>query len=176
MLNLINNSEKIERILSEFLNSKTKEELDLNESVRAIGDKIPSILGAKISSVFSQYISECNILYSSKKICNVFIKDKSGNKYYLDIITHNATKSFVRPNITSVKNIEKLYNDPQNVFLILLIHYDPSLDKNFVTGVQLFPVEWLDWSCLEIGALGSFFPVLVLTLSGLVLYAPMPLS
>lgn len=155
MLDLINNSKKIERILFEFLNSRNKEELDLNESVRAIGDKIPFVLGGKISSIFNKYIAEYEILSSSKKICNVFIRDKYGNKYFIDIITHNTNKSFVRPNITTVKTIEKLYNDPQNIFLILLVHYNADLEKNFITGVQLFPIEWVDWSCLDIGALGN---------------------
>jgi len=155
MLNIMNSFEKIERILLEFLNSKTKGELDLNESVRAIGDKISSVLTNRISIIFNKYIVEFNILDSSKRICNVIIRDKYNNTYYVDIITHNITKEFVRPNITAVKNIEKLYNSSQNIFLILLVHYNPTLTNNCITGVQLFPLEWLKWECLDIGALGN---------------------
>lgn len=155
MLNIINSSEKIERILFKFLNSKTIDELNLKESVRAVGDKIPAVVGKRISAIFSKYIVEFNILNSSKKICNVMIKDKFENEYYVDIITHNITKDFARPNITTVKTIEKLYKNNKNIFLILLIHYNPNLNKNFITKVQLFPIECLTWDCIEIGALGN---------------------
>ena len=155
MLNIMNSSEKIERILTEFLNSKNKRELELNASVRTVGDKIPTVLGHKIEKIFSKYIIQYTILENSKKICNIIIKDKYLNNYYIDIITHNVKKEFARPNITTVKNIEKLYTNDKNIFLILLIHYNPALENNFITNLQLFPIEWLDWKCLDIGALGN---------------------
>jgi hypothetical protein len=155
MLNIMKNSEKIEKVFLDYLNSKTKEELNLNESVRAIGDKVSSIIANRIEVIFKKYITEFRVLHNSKKICNVIVKDNSENQYYIDIITHNITKDFVRPNITTVKNIERLYKNSQNIFLILLVHYNPNLNENFFTKVQLFPIEWLSWECLDIGALGN---------------------
>jgi hypothetical protein len=155
MLNLIKSSQKIEKILRDFLNSKSREELDLNESVRAVGDKIPSVIGEKIKRAFGSYIIDFKILDSSKKISNIIVQDKFLNNYFIDIITHNINKVFARPNITTVKTIEKLYSNPKNIFLILLVHYNPDQQNNFITEVQLFPIEWLDWDSLDIGALGN---------------------
>jgi len=74
---------------------------------------------------------------------------------WIDVKTRNLTKGLSMPNITAVRRLDKFYASPANVFMILMIEYQLSPDKQVVVqAVELFPVEALDWSCLQIAALG----------------------
>ncbi len=58
------------------------------------------------------------------------------------------------PNLTSVERLTRFYEDNTNYFVMLLVSYHVEETKVIVTNVKFVPIEFLDWSCLTIGALG----------------------
>ena len=80
--------------------------------------------------------------------------DVDENYYVIDVKTHRSDTKFNMPNLTSVERLARFYEDDQNFFVLLLVRYDASGTSVTVSEVQFIPIEFLDWSCLTIGALG----------------------
>jgi hypothetical protein len=58
------------------------------------------------------------------------------------------------PNLTSVERLARFYGDNKNYFVLLLVSYKTE-GEQLVFGNCIFsPIEYLDWSCLTLGALG----------------------
>ncbi len=146
---------QIQKDIKEFLNSKSKKELGIPESVRATGDKIPQILGPSMKIILTSYIKSFTISDSNKAISNYDFIDQDGFHYFINVITHREETHFSMPNITSVDRLKKLYEDDKNIFVILLIDYSLNKAINNVTNVRFIPIEFYSWDCLTFGALGS---------------------
>jgi hypothetical protein len=58
------------------------------------------------------------------------------------------------PNLTSVERLARFYDDDRNYFVVLMVQYDIEVSRLSVRHVHFVPIEYLDWSCLTIGALG----------------------
>ena len=58
------------------------------------------------------------------------------------------------PNITSVDVLQNLYLENKNIFVVLLIDYNPKISKNIIQKVHFLPIEFISWESLTIGALG----------------------
>ena len=58
------------------------------------------------------------------------------------------------PNLTSVERLARFYQDDKNHFVILSIAYSVENIKITVEKVHFVPIEFLDWECLTLGALG----------------------
>ena len=52
------------------------------------------------------------------------------------------------------KRLARFYEDDKNHFVILYIGYDVQGLRVVVTDVKFVPIEFLDWECLTLGALG----------------------
>ena len=72
----------------------------------------------------------------------------------MDVKTHRSDTKFNMPNLTSVERLARFYEDDRNYFLVLLITYTLDDLKLVVDQVRLSPIEFLQWNCLTIGALG----------------------
>lgn len=79
--------------------------------------------------------------------------DIYGNYIVVDVKTHNKSTTFNMPNITSVERLSKFYRESDNnIFSLLMVSYDEN--KNKFSEIYFIPIEYLDWDCLNIGALG----------------------
>ena len=58
------------------------------------------------------------------------------------------------PNLTSVERLSRFYEDDSNIFALLMVRYALADQQVVVTHVYFEPIEFLDWDCLTVGALG----------------------
>lgn len=58
------------------------------------------------------------------------------------------------PNLTSVERLARFYECDTNVFSLILIRYSMEGVRPSVSEVLFSPIEFLDWDCLTVGALG----------------------
>ena len=68
--------------------------------------------------------------------------------------THRVDTAFNMPNLTSVKRLIDLYEASDVFFMVLLIRYQVEDSNILVASVDFAPIEWIEWGCLTIGALG----------------------
>jgi hypothetical protein len=141
--------------IKNFLNSKTIRELDIPETVRTTGDKIPEVLGHQMETILKPYIRDFSIPVSNKSIADYEFLDNEGFHNFINVITHREETLFSMPNITSVDRLKKLYENDKNIFVVLLIDYSISKPSKNITNVRFIPIEFYDWDCLTLGALGS---------------------
>ncbi len=74
--------------------------------------------------------------------------------YIVDVKTHRIGTKFNMPNLTSVERLSRFYEDDTNYFVLLLVSYRIEQSKATFTDVKFVPIEFLNWHCLTIGALG----------------------
>ena len=142
--------------IKDFLNAQ-EEFLSGNtvKSTRAAGDAIQDIL----STHFQSIVGETHCLnYSSefaRRAMEDFAFEDCDKCYYgVDVKTHRASTEFNMPNLTSVERLARFYEDDKNYFVILYVGYDVQGLRVVVTDVKFVPIEFLDWECLTLGALG----------------------
>ena len=58
------------------------------------------------------------------------------------------------PNLTSVERLARFYESDLNVFSLIMVKYIIDKTRLKVVEVLYSPIEYLDWGCLTIGALG----------------------
>jgi len=58
------------------------------------------------------------------------------------------------PNLTSVERLARFYGDSKNYFVLLLVSYVIENDLLLFKECKFIPIEYLNWSCLTLGALG----------------------
>lgn len=80
--------------------------------------------------------------------------DKEGIYSIVDEKPHREETQFNMPNLTSVKRLSRFYESDTNVFALLMIRYSMDGPKVNVSEVIFSPIEFLDWNCLTVGALG----------------------
>ena len=89
---------------------------------------------------------------------DIKIRDADGFHYSIDVKTHRSEtrirERLSMPNITNVKRLIDYYEDDSNVFALLIVRYQIRDNKVEPIDVRTFPVEFLDWNCIRIGALG----------------------
>jgi hypothetical protein len=68
--------------------------------------------------------------------------------------THREDTKFNMPNLTSVERLARFYEDDLNYFVMLLVKYKLKVTHAAISEVTFVPIEFLDWDCLTIGALG----------------------
>ena len=127
-------------------------------SMRAIGDAIQSIIGANFKSIVADYCRKYSSDFARRAMADLAFEDTDDNYYLIDVKTHNVETKFNMPNLTSAHRLARLYYNEEHIekdyFTLLIVRYKTEdLDIN-VLGVDLVPIENLDWSCLTIGALG----------------------
>ena len=80
--------------------------------------------------------------------------DPEGFYYVVDVKTHRADTRFNMPNLTSVERLTRFYQDDRNYFVLLMVSYTIAGTRLVVEDVKFVPIEFLQWDCLTIGALG----------------------
>ncbi|HMN28756.1 MAG TPA: hypothetical protein PKE45_11455, partial [Caldilineaceae bacterium] len=58
------------------------------------------------------------------------------------------------PNLTSVERLARFYEDDSNYFVVLMVRYSIKETRALFSEVMFVPIEFLDWRCLTLGALG----------------------
>lgn len=58
------------------------------------------------------------------------------------------------PNLTSVERLSRFYEDDNNVFALIMVKYRLDDHRVVATEVTFAPIEFLEWDCLTVGALG----------------------
>jgi hypothetical protein len=124
------------------------------ESPRAIGDAIQKILSDNFQSILNDLAKEYNTNFSRKSMEDFSFVDKNNLYYKIDVKTHNLKTEFNMPNLTSVERLSKFYQNDENYFVILMVDYDIENITINVKNVKFIPIEFLDWGCLRLGALG----------------------
>lgn len=150
-----NRYKELETRVLNLLNAQKPEVLGIRKTARETGDRVGNFIADNFNSILLQDGVDIIADKAYKKLANVSFKDEDGFVYFVDVITHNLKGKFSRPNITSVDRLNKLYKNDKNVFLVLLVHFDPTLEKNFIQSLTLIPIEFISWECLDFGLLGK---------------------
>jgi hypothetical protein len=123
-------------------------------SPRAVGDAIEAILKDEFKEIIAPYIEEYWSEFERKAMADIAFLDKNSLYYVVDVKTHRIGTKFNMPNLTSVRSLAKLSQDATKIFCILLVSYSVHENGIKVEDVQFFPIEFLEWKSLRIGALG----------------------
>jgi hypothetical protein len=143
--------ERIKQYLNEnqdFLSSRTL------QSTRAAGDALQDLIGEKFHALSLEYCDEYSNVFARRSMADLAFTDKFGNYHVVDVKTHREDTKFNMPNLTSVERLSRFYEDDKNYFSLLMIKYCIEGNLLKVTNVTFRPIEFLDWNCLTIGALG----------------------
>jgi len=147
----------------EELANRTKEFLNAHKdflspitahSTRAVGDAIADILGEHFEDILGDDCAEYSSDFARRAMADLAFKDKDGLYYVVDVKTHREDTKFNMPNLTSVKRLARFYEDDANYFVLLLVQYRLQKTHIAIAEVTFVPIEFLDWDCLTVGALG----------------------
>lgn len=143
--------ERIQKYLNgnqDFLSPRTL------QSTRAAGDALQDIMGDKFHEFAAEYCQEYSNDFARRSMADLAFTDKFANYHVVDVKTHREDTKFNMPNLTSVERLSRFYEDDKNYFSLLIIKYRIENALLKVTDVTFKPIEFLDWGCLTIGALG----------------------
>ena len=87
-------------------------------------------------------------------MADVAFTDRDEFYYVVDVKTHRLDTKFNMPNLTSVERLSRFYEEDANYFSLLKIDYKIDDVQAKIEKVTFAPIEFFDWSCLTIGALG----------------------
>lgn len=147
---------KVETDITSFLN-KHKDFLSEStvNSPRAVGDAIQDILAENCRDILgSEVCATYTADFARRSMADLAFEDVAGCYYVVDVKTHRISTKFNMPNLTSVERLARFYENDNNYFVILLVKYDIESVKAVVRDSMFIPIEFLDWNCLTIGALG----------------------
>jgi hypothetical protein len=147
--------ETIETTVIALLNSKQLMNYNTVNSPRAVGDAVQGFLEKNISKCLpKELVTKINTSFARRSMADLAFEDVTGNYYVVDIKTHNLNTNFNMPNLTSVERLARFYGDNKNYFVLLLVSYKIAGEQLAFDNCTFVPIEYLDWSCLTLGALG----------------------
>lgn len=123
-------------------------------SPRAVGDAIQELVAQNLLSMLSEDIRNYTSVFERRAMADLAFEDADGNYYVVDVKTHRLSTKFNMPNLTSVERLARFYEERRNYFVVVMVQYDVDQSRLAVERVHFVPIEYLDWSCLTIGALG----------------------
>lgn len=123
-------------------------------SPRAVGDAIEGILGENFQAILRDECAEYSANFARRAMADIAFEDSDGLYYVVDVKTHRADTTFNMPNLTSVERLARFYEDDSNNFVLLLVKYSLEGIHTAISEVTFVPIEFLNWDCLTIGALG----------------------
>lgn len=123
-------------------------------SPRAFGDALEGILGDNFRVILGEDCAEYSANFARRAMADIAFKDNDGLYYVVDVKTHREDTKFNMPNLTSVERLTRFYEDDSNYFVLLLVRYRLEGTHAVISEVTFVPIEFLDWECLTIGALG----------------------
>ncbi|KKQ97169.1 MAG: hypothetical protein A2W71_02480 [Candidatus Nealsonbacteria bacterium RIFCSPLOWO2_02_39_8] len=138
----------IERKIKNLLNNSF--DMSKIEWTWAIGDFLMNNLYKIIGDLAGEYSSS----FARRAMADLAFTDKDGFYYVVDVKTHRLDTKFNMPNLTSVERLSRFYEEDVNYFSILKIDYQIEGAKAVIENVIFVPIEFFNWDCLTIGALG----------------------
>ncbi|RIK18174.1 MAG: hypothetical protein DCC53_16965, partial [Chloroflexi bacterium] len=146
---------RIESAILSFLNSQQDyvSATSVN-SPRAVGDAIQERVAQNLLPILSSDVRNYTSVFERRAMADLAFEDVESNYYIVDVKTHRLSTKFNMPNLTSVERLARFYDDDRNYFVVLMVQYDIEVSRLSVRHVHFVPIEYLDWSCLTIGALG----------------------
>ncbi len=144
-------AEKIKTFLNsqkDFLSARTQ------NSPRAVGDAIENIIVENFKEILGDLVSEYSSSFARRAMADLAFTDKDGFYYVVDVKTHRLDTKFNMPNLTSVERLSRFYEEDVNYFSLLKIDYQIEGTKAVIKHVVFVPIEFFNWDCLTIGALG----------------------
>ncbi|HDP35783.1 MAG TPA: hypothetical protein ENN29_11820 [Candidatus Hydrogenedentes bacterium] len=132
----------------EFLSAQTA------GSPRAVGDAVQALIAEKFDVFLGSWCAEYSSTFARRAMADIAFRDKEKLYCVVDVKTHREDTAFNMPNLTSVERLSRFYEDDANVFAMLMIKYGTKQNRIIVTEVIFEPIEFLNWECLTIGALG----------------------
>ncbi len=124
------------------------------QSTRAVGDALQSLLSEKFDAFLGDWAREYSSDFSRRAMADLAFTDKEGVYSVVDVKTHREDTKFNMPNLTSVERLARFYESDTNVFSLILMKYSVEGTRVAVSEVIFSPIEFLDWECLTVGALG----------------------
>jgi hypothetical protein len=123
-------------------------------STRAAGDAIEKILCNNFKKILGCFCAEYQGKFERRAMADLAFKDKQNFNYFVDVTTHREDTKFNMPNVTSPRKLAHFYEDDLNYFVMLHVKYKLQSIHASVSKVIFVPIEFLDWDCLTVGALG----------------------
>lgn len=120
----------------------------------AVGDAIENLVAKEFESFLGEWCVEYSSDFARRAMADIAFSDKDGFYSVVDVKTHREDTRFNMPALTSVERLSRFYESDMNVFSILAVKYSVSGVKVTVSEVLFSPIEFLDWGCLTVGALG----------------------
>ena len=147
--------EEIEQKLKKFLNEQTDflSARTIN-SPRAVGDAIESVITENFKNILGNIVGEYSSSFARRAMADLAFTDKDGFYYVVDVKTHRLDTRFNMPNLTSVERLSRFYEEDINYFTLLKVDYKTIGTRAEIQKVTFAPIEFFDWDCLAIGALG----------------------
>lgn len=124
------------------------------KSTRAAGDAIEELIAAQFNTFLGDWCKEYSSSFARRAMADVAFKDKEDFYCVVDVKTHRENTKFNMPNLTSVERLSRFYEDDRNVFALIMVKYALAGNRVKAIKVSFSPIEFLDWKCLAIGALG----------------------
>jgi len=146
---------EIEQKLKKFLNEQTDflSERTIN-SPRAVGDAIENIIVENLKTILGNLVGEYSSSFARRAMADLAFTDRDGFYYVVDVKTHRLNTKFNMPNLTSVERLSRFYEEDVNYFSLMKIDYRTNGTRIEIEKVTFVPIEFFDWDCLTIGALG----------------------
>ncbi len=146
---------QIQETLKAFINNQSPFLTDRTvTSTRAVGDALQNILTDNFGILLAEHIKEYSSQFARRAMADLAFTDKQDFYHVVDIKTHRLDTAFNMPNLTSVERLSRFYEDDSNYFDLLMIAYSVNGLRINVEKVHFVPIEFLEWECLTIGALG----------------------
>jgi len=134
--------------IPEFLSLQTA------HSTRAAGDAIEGLIAEKFDSLLGDWCKEYSSSFARRAMADLAFKDKEDFYCVVDVKTHREDTKFNMPNLTLVERLSRFYEDDKNVFALIMVRYRLDGNRVLVKEVSFVPIEFLNWNCLTVGALG----------------------
>ena len=123
-------------------------------SPRAVGDALEALIADNFEAFAGKWCQEYSKDFARRAMADLAFTDTEGIYSVIDVKTHRENTQFNMPNLTSVERLARFYESDSNVFSLMMISYVVQNTKIVVSDVLFYPIEFLDWECLAIGALG----------------------
>jgi len=123
-------------------------------SPRAVGDSLASLVSDRLGGFLGDWCREYSGDFARRAMADMAFTDIEGFYSMVDVKTHREDTAFNMPNLTSVQRLARLYESDADYFSLVMIKYRIDGINVSVSEVLFLPIEFLDWRCLTIGALG----------------------
>ena len=124
-------------------------------STRAAGDAIEHLIAEQFGQLLGDRGSDFSVATTRKSMEDFSFTDQEGFYSAVDVKTHREGADFSMPNLVSVKKLARFYENDMNIFSLMLVRYAVKGIDVQAKSVVFCPIEFLDWECLTIGALGE---------------------